>query len=108
MAEPSCVCNNKTKETYICVDGKRGPAWVFTRSGGCLLLGAVLVLQEQRDKEPRGDGLWDMLHLCRTHFPFSLYGPWGLESSVFPCLFLLAGSPHLPSSLVTPAFVLDF
>lgn len=44
VAEPSCVCNNKTKETYSCVDGKRGPAWVFTRSGGCLLLGAVLVL----------------------------------------------------------------
>lgn len=43
VAEPWCVCNNKTKETYALVDGNCVLAWVFTRDG-FLLLGALMLL----------------------------------------------------------------
>lgn len=56
MAEPWCVCNNKTTETYAYVDGNSVPAWVSTGLGFCLL-GAVTFLllkfhQEQLGKKP--------------------------------------------------------
>lgn len=56
VAEPWCVCNNKTTETYTCVDGSGVPG-LGSHRVGILPLGAVTFLplkfhQEQRGEKP--------------------------------------------------------
>lgn len=63
MAEPWCVCNNKTKETDACVDGVCVLAWVFAGLGSvswaCDVPSTEIPLRRSLAGSPE-DGLWEV------------------------------------------------